>query len=203
MSDPNIIIELLTTYFTEEKFATISLVVLSLLVNGIQAHGIAKISAEMVQSVETNNRALTTQLRAHPLLAAVLAHSSGTWGVLFYESDELGRAIDALCNDLARAQSEGIARVDLASATVGRSLGNVIAGTLWPVYLQHGRDHALTEQSLSLILDSVLVPDTGSARLAERVAPWRKAHPWFPLRRQQMPTPARPLESPMRQAARA
>jgi len=69
MSDPNIIIELLTTYFTEEKFATISLIVLSLLVNGIQAHGIAKISAEMVQSVETNNRALTTQFYTYLCIA--------------------------------------------------------------------------------------------------------------------------------------
>lgn len=68
-NDPNIIIELLTAYFTEEKFATISLVVLSLLVNGIQAHGIAKISAEMVQSVETNNRALTTKFYVYLCVA--------------------------------------------------------------------------------------------------------------------------------------
>ena len=71
-NDPNIIIELLTAYFTEEKFATIGLVILSLLVNGIQAHGIAKISAEMVQSVETNNRTLTTKFYVYLCMAFLL-----------------------------------------------------------------------------------------------------------------------------------
>jgi AcrR family transcriptional regulator len=148
-------------------------------------------------------RALTTQLRGYPLLATVLAHSSGTWGVLFYESAELEVAIDALCNDLARAQSEGIARSDLDPAKLGRSLGSVIAGTLWPVFLQHGKDHALTEQSLALILDSVLIPETGNIQLAERVAHWRKVHPWFPLRRQQAAAAVRPLEARLRQAGRS
>lgn len=59
---PNIIIQLLKKYFTEEIAAASGLVILSLLVNGIQAHGIAKISAEMVQSVETNNQKLTSKI---------------------------------------------------------------------------------------------------------------------------------------------
>lgn len=71
MSDPstNIVVQLLRKYFTEEIAATSALVILSLLVNGIQAHGIAKISAEMVQSIETNNRKLTSQIYIYLCIA--------------------------------------------------------------------------------------------------------------------------------------
>lgn len=58
----NIIIELLTTYFKEEKLTAILLVLLSLIVNGIQAHGISRITAEMVQSIEKVNRDRTIQV---------------------------------------------------------------------------------------------------------------------------------------------
>lgn len=58
-NEPNIIIQLLTAYFSTEKSTTISLILLSLIVNGIQAHGISRITAELVQSVETKNASLT------------------------------------------------------------------------------------------------------------------------------------------------
>lgn len=72
MSEPNIIIQLLTSYFSTEKTTTISLILLSLIVNGIQAHGISRITAEMVQSIETRNSALTTQIFTYLCLAFVL-----------------------------------------------------------------------------------------------------------------------------------
>ena len=50
--EPNIIVQLITSYFKEEKVTTIILILLSLIVNGIQAHGISRITAEIVQSVE-------------------------------------------------------------------------------------------------------------------------------------------------------
>lgn len=43
-------------YFSEEQATAILLIVLSLVVNGIQAHGISRITAEMVQSIENVNR---------------------------------------------------------------------------------------------------------------------------------------------------
>jgi len=58
----NIIIELLTTYFNEEKLTTFLLVILSLIVNGIQAHGISRITAEMVQSIEKVNHDRTIKV---------------------------------------------------------------------------------------------------------------------------------------------
>lgn len=59
---PTIITELLTSYFAEESATTIVLIILSLVVNGIQAHGISRITAEMVQSIENVNRARTIQV---------------------------------------------------------------------------------------------------------------------------------------------
>ena len=62
MSDANIVKELLFNYFTEEKTTAIVLVLLSLVVNGIQAQGISRITAEIVQSIENVNRKRTTQV---------------------------------------------------------------------------------------------------------------------------------------------
>jgi ABC-type bacteriocin/lantibiotic exporter with double-glycine peptidase domain len=62
MSDANIVKELLINYFTEEKMTAIGLVLLSLVVNGIQAQGISRITAELVQSIENANRKRTTQV---------------------------------------------------------------------------------------------------------------------------------------------
>jgi ABC-type bacteriocin/lantibiotic exporter with double-glycine peptidase domain len=61
-SGNNIIIDLLTEYFTEEKATAIALLSLSLVVNGIQAQGISRITAEIIQSIETVNRQRTTQV---------------------------------------------------------------------------------------------------------------------------------------------
>lgn len=61
MSDENIVFDLLIKYFNEEKYITITLILLSLIVNGIQAQGISRITAEIVQSVEKLNRSRTTQ----------------------------------------------------------------------------------------------------------------------------------------------
>jgi len=58
----NIIFELLTTYFKDEKITTIILILLSLVVNGIQAHGISRITAEIVQSIENSDRKRTIQV---------------------------------------------------------------------------------------------------------------------------------------------
>jgi ABC-type bacteriocin/lantibiotic exporter with double-glycine peptidase domain len=60
--DGNIIIELLTVYFKEESVTTIILILLSLAVNGIQAHGISRITAEIVQSIENVQRKRTVQV---------------------------------------------------------------------------------------------------------------------------------------------
>ena len=70
--EPNIIIQLLTTYFSTEQVTTITLIILSLIVNGIQAHGISRISAEMVQSVENNNKSLTSKIFTYLCLAFFL-----------------------------------------------------------------------------------------------------------------------------------
>lgn len=70
--EPNIIIQLLTTYFSTEQVTTITLIILSLIVNGIQAHGISRISAEMVQSVENNNKLLTSKIFTYLCLAFFL-----------------------------------------------------------------------------------------------------------------------------------
>jgi ABC-type bacteriocin/lantibiotic exporter with double-glycine peptidase domain len=58
----NIIFDLLLTYLQEEKLTAILLVILSLIVNGIQAHGISRITAEMVQSIENVNREKTIRV---------------------------------------------------------------------------------------------------------------------------------------------
>ena len=58
----NIIIELLLSYLKEEQLTAILLVILSLIVNGIQAHGISRITAEMVQSIENVNRERTIEV---------------------------------------------------------------------------------------------------------------------------------------------
>lgn len=61
-NESNIIIQLLTTYFKEEQTTAIILVLLSLVVNGIQAHGISRITAEMVQSIEKVDHERTTRV---------------------------------------------------------------------------------------------------------------------------------------------
>ena len=61
-SEPNIIFQLLTTYFKEEKATAIILVLLSLVVNGIQAHGMSRITAEIVQSIEKFDQKRTTRV---------------------------------------------------------------------------------------------------------------------------------------------
>ena len=61
MNEPNIIIKLLATYFQENQYTAIILVFLSLVVNGIQAHGMSRITAEIVQSIEKIDHARTTQ----------------------------------------------------------------------------------------------------------------------------------------------
>jgi ABC-type bacteriocin/lantibiotic exporter with double-glycine peptidase domain len=58
----NVIFELLTTYFKEEKATTFILILLSLVVNGIQAHGISRITAEIVQSIDNFDRKRTVQV---------------------------------------------------------------------------------------------------------------------------------------------
>lgn len=71
-SSPSIIIQLLTSYLSQEKATTITLVFLSLLVNGIQAHGISRITAEIVQSIEERNRKLTVQIFYYLCIAFIL-----------------------------------------------------------------------------------------------------------------------------------
>jgi len=58
----NIVIDLLIQYFTEEKATAIILVILSLIVNGIQAQGISCINAEFIQSAEMLNRGRTIRV---------------------------------------------------------------------------------------------------------------------------------------------
>jgi ABC-type bacteriocin/lantibiotic exporter with double-glycine peptidase domain len=61
-NESNIVVQLLTKYFIEEKTTTIVLVLLSLVVNGIQAHGISRITAEIIQSIEDVNKERTTRV---------------------------------------------------------------------------------------------------------------------------------------------
>ena len=68
----NIIAELLTQYFTEEKATAIGIVLLSLIVNGIQAQGISRITAEIIQSIEDVNYQRTKQVFVY-LCVAFLA----------------------------------------------------------------------------------------------------------------------------------
>lgn len=67
----NIIVELLTEYFTTEKATAIGLIIISLIVNGIQSQGIARITAEIIQSIETVNRQRTTQVFIYLCIAFV------------------------------------------------------------------------------------------------------------------------------------
>ena len=64
--------QLLATYFSTEQATTVTLIILSLIVNGIQAHGISRITAEMVQSVENDNRNLTSQIFTYLCVAFLL-----------------------------------------------------------------------------------------------------------------------------------
>lgn len=68
----NIIIQLLSSYFREEKFTTIALVILSLIVNGIQAQGMSRITAEIVQSVEKFDKARTVRIFQYLCIAFFL-----------------------------------------------------------------------------------------------------------------------------------
>jgi ABC-type bacteriocin/lantibiotic exporter with double-glycine peptidase domain len=68
----SIIIQLLKTYFSQEKYTAIALVFLSLIVNVIQAHGISRITAEIVQSIEDRNRKMTVQIYFYLCFAIVL-----------------------------------------------------------------------------------------------------------------------------------
>ena len=70
--EPNIIIQLLATYFSTEQATTVALVILSLAVNGIQALGITRITAEIVQSIEDNDRSSTSRIFTYLCLAFVL-----------------------------------------------------------------------------------------------------------------------------------
>jgi len=70
--ESNIIIELLTAYFSEEWVTTGVLVILSLVVNGIQGHGISRITAEIVQSIENVNRERTIRVFFYLCIAFVL-----------------------------------------------------------------------------------------------------------------------------------
>ena len=71
-NDPNIVIQLLFSYFNEEKATTIVLVLLSLVVNGIQSHGISRITAEMVQSIENVNKERTMRVFVYLCIAFFL-----------------------------------------------------------------------------------------------------------------------------------
>lgn len=55
--EPNIVVDLLTAYFKEEWVSTSGLVVLSLLVNALQANGMSSVTAKLVESIEHKNRA--------------------------------------------------------------------------------------------------------------------------------------------------
>jgi ABC-type bacteriocin/lantibiotic exporter with double-glycine peptidase domain len=70
--NPNIIIQLLISYFKEEKYIAIALVFLSLVVNGIQAQGISRITAEIVQSVEKTNKTQTIKVFKYLCIAFFL-----------------------------------------------------------------------------------------------------------------------------------
>ena len=71
-SESNIIIQLLISYFREEKLTAITLVILSLVVNGIQAHGISRITAELVQSVEKIDKSRTIMVFYYLCIAFAL-----------------------------------------------------------------------------------------------------------------------------------
>jgi len=72
VTSQSIIIQLLISYFSQEKATAIVLVILSLVVNGIQAHGISRITAEIVQSIEDQNRKLTTRVFFYLCIAILL-----------------------------------------------------------------------------------------------------------------------------------
>jgi ABC-type bacteriocin/lantibiotic exporter with double-glycine peptidase domain len=70
--ESNIITQLLTNYFNIESTTAVSLVLLSLTINGIQANGISRITAEIVQSIEDVNRKRTTQVFFYLCLAFLI-----------------------------------------------------------------------------------------------------------------------------------
>lgn len=59
--ESNIVVDLLKMYFKEEWVMTSVLVFLSILVNTLQANGVSKVTAEIVESIERNNRPKTTR----------------------------------------------------------------------------------------------------------------------------------------------
>ena len=63
--ESNIVIDLLTEYFKDEYVTTTILVVLSLAVNTLQATGISKVTADLVQSIEKRNRSKTNTAFAY------------------------------------------------------------------------------------------------------------------------------------------
>ena len=58
----NIVQDLIVKYFYQEKITASILILLSLIVNGIQAHGVSRITAEMVQSIENVNKERTVRV---------------------------------------------------------------------------------------------------------------------------------------------
>lgn len=65
MDESNIVIDLLKTYFKEEWVMTSTLVVLSLLVNTVQANGVSMVTARLVESIERKNKSATNQAFAY------------------------------------------------------------------------------------------------------------------------------------------
>jgi ABC-type bacteriocin/lantibiotic exporter with double-glycine peptidase domain len=65
MGESNIVIDLLKTYFKEEWVMTSTLVVLSILVNTIQANGVSMVTAQLVESIERKNRPATNKAFAY------------------------------------------------------------------------------------------------------------------------------------------
>ena len=65
MDESNIVIDLLKTYFKEEWVMTSTLVVLSLLVNTVQANGVSMVTAQLVESIERKNQSATNKAFAY------------------------------------------------------------------------------------------------------------------------------------------
>ena len=63
--ESNIVIDLLKMYFKEEWVMTTGLIVLSILVNTVQANGVSRVTAELVESIERKNRQQTSRAFAY------------------------------------------------------------------------------------------------------------------------------------------
>jgi ABC-type bacteriocin/lantibiotic exporter with double-glycine peptidase domain len=87
MSSSNIVVDLLTMYFKEEYATTALLVFLSLLVNTIQANGVSRITAELVESIEKRNRSKT--IRAFTYMCCVFLAFIGLYCIYKYFQSRL------------------------------------------------------------------------------------------------------------------